>query len=151
MPKRILSVLTCCLLLCVSCISASAQASDEVISEKTIVLENGDRITETITVHPSLGRGSGGNYADKTWEYETIKGIDWTYTIGGYFTWNGVSSSASDPYDDYTINDSGWTCTSHSVRAAGPSVVGKATFHHFSGMNKIPNPVLTCSANGDFS
>lgn len=151
MSKRVLSILTCCILFCASCISVSAQTSAEVVSEKTIVLENGDRITETITVHPSLGRGSGGNYADKTLEYETIKGIDWTYTVGGYFTWNGVSSSASDPYDDYTIYYSGWTCTSHSVRAAGPSVVGNATFHSSSGLTKIAKPVLTCSANGDFS
>lgn len=156
MTKKFLSVLLCCALFFAATVTAGASSASpstkegEVVSEKVILTDDGCLI-ETIRIYPNNTKTArSGNFADKSYNYRTSSGLEWCYTISGYFSWNGVSATASNPSDSYDIFFDDWSCTSHSVRAAGPTIVGNATFKCF-GLTKITKPTLTCSANGNFT
>ena len=153
MVRKIISILLCCSLLCVLPIHAGAASTsdggeEKIVSSRTIAVKDGF-VVETISTRPDLTR-AGGTFVDKRWDYTTSWGVEWTYTITGYFSWNGVSATASNPSDKYEIIYDGWKCTKHSVRTAGPSIVGNATFKYFT-LTEIADPVLTCSVNGEFT
>ncbi len=89
--------------------------------------------------------------ADKTSSYRVSGEEIWAYTIYGDFTYNGTTARASNPSDDYDIYSSDWSCSSHSVRASGASIIGSASFTSTNGVRKSVSPKLTCSPSGNLS
>lgn len=151
MGKRILgAAIACVMALSSSVYAMAAPANPRLETNQTVtVLENGDRITETVTVERSLYRGARvTDTAHKTVKYNTADGLMWTFTISGSFTWDGSTAKASNASYDYDIYGN-WSFKSGSASASGASVKGKGTFKSVWGTTKTTEPVLTCSPNGD--
>lgn len=138
------------------CVSAQEpqQLEKIVISEETVDLGNGLTVVTTIraTVPKARARAASETIsADKTSSYRVSGEEVWAYTIYGDFTYNGTTARASNPSDDYDIYSSDWSCSSHSVRASGASIIGSASFTSTNGVRKSVSPKLTCSPSGNLS
>ena len=157
MTKKIVSALMCLVLLFALpvCVSAQTMEPERVlVSDEGGALGDGvpEVITIYVTVHKSSSRAASETItADKTSTGKVGGEVVWTYTITGDFTYNGSSARASNPSDDYDIYSSDWSCTSHSVRASGASIIGSATFTSDNGVRKSVSPKMTCSATGTIS
>lgn len=127
------------------------------ISEETSVIyfENGSYMIIEITVDKTA-RSTDSKSGQKCLSYYSASDIiQWSATIRGTFSYNGISATCTNSDIVYTIHDSSWKITSATASKSGNKAIGDITAKSY--VLGIPvqtvnrTLTLTCSANGTLS
>ena len=137
------------LMLCLGMLMSSAIAagSDETVTR--IDYEDGSYMTITTTTYASVSRAST-RYAEKKYTYTDNQGDKvYTYLLKGWFTYDNVTSEATDVNASAVIHKSGWDVSSHSEYCSGNTAYGNVTFKGPLFVTRSINATLTCDRYGN--
>ena len=119
------------------------------VSTETVYFEDGSSVQITTTVY-EMARASS-KVVERTYEYIVSSKLTVSYTLVGYFSYNGSSSEATGVSASADIYQSGWDLDSHSEDYSGNRVTGTATFSGPNNRSKTLNGSITCDKNGNIT
>lgn len=136
-------------LLCIGMLLTPALAAGpEEQQETVIVYEDGSCLTITLTVYPFQSRSTA-RYGTKAYDYTDNSGSKvFTYTLEGWFTYDGTTSQATNVKGTAAIYKSGWSVQSHNEYCSGNTVYGTITASD-SSTSKTIYGYITCDKNGN--
>ena len=83
--------------------------------------------------------------------YNSSRQRCFSYTLFGWFTYSGTTSSADSRDFDIAIYRRGWDVVSHDEYTSGDTAYGEAVFSGPDGEERSVELSLTCDADGNVS
>ena len=143
-----LSLMGMALLLCINLFMISVSAAEPTQAVEQINYDDGTSLTITTTIYPNYTRAST-RYATKEYAYTDAAGdLAFIYTLKGWFSYDGQTSSATSASAAVDIYKRGWSVTSHSEHCSGNTAYGSVTLKGPTGYWSI-DATLTCDRNGN--
>ncbi len=87
--------------------------------------------------------------------YDSNNELEWTASLTGTFTYNGVTASCTSVSKSTTIYDNAWRCTASSCSKSGATATGDFTFKRYVLLVPVQtinqNITMTCDPNGNIT
>lgn len=136
------------LLLCVNLLLSSVSALEPAQAVEQISYDDGSCLTITTTIYSNNARSSS-RYATKDYAYTDAAGdLAFVYTLKGWFSYDGQTSTATNVSASAAIHKSGWDVTSHQEYCSGNTAYGNVTFKGPTGYRSI-SASITCDRYGN--
>ncbi len=152
MKKLIRSCIIC--LLSISCLLSTASAqtysmNPQVQSTEIIWIDN-ESCIEVVTFVSTSPLLASSKHAEKVYTLKASGATVVSYTLEGWFNYDGKTSKAIDVSSSFDIYQPGWDVSDHEESYSGNTVRGTAVFSGPSG-DKTIRGSITCDKNGNIS
>ncbi|MDO4286983.1 MAG: hypothetical protein Q4C40_04585 [Eubacteriales bacterium] len=128
--------------------AGNAIATDTV--QEIIQYDDGTYAEITLTESGAMSRSTT-KTGTKTYTYKDASGnVQFTYTLTGYFQYDGSTSKAVSCSTRYNVVRGGWSKKSDDHYCSGNKAYGTAKFSN-SSTSKTANLTITCSKTGKIS
>lgn len=156
MLKKIFSLFTTLLIVCLLCVNAFAAENNE--QTITQYFEDGSYIVTTLSEENcgiSLFATSTKTGRKTDTCYDANHEVLWTATLTGTFSYTGTSATCTDASVTYSVQDTSWSIVSAEAYESGATAIGDVTGKRYLLGIPVDSFVshleITCSATGVLS
>ncbi len=133
---------------CLTTPTAFAATQDDILIKQSVeMLDDGGTLISSLYECANQPRGGKTGYASATYK-NALGTVMWKVTVTGTFTYNGVTSSATDAEVSVSLYSDNVKFVSKNAYTSGASAIGTATVT-YNASHTTRSATVSCDKNGN--